>query len=96
MSRRCELSGKGPMSGNNVSHAVNKTRRRFLPNLCNVTLHSDVLSRDVKARVSAHALRSVDHCGGLDVFLKKAKKEKLSLSMQRLRREILKTEATAS
>ena len=96
MSRRCELSGKGPMSGNNVSHAVNKTRRRFLPNLCNVTLHSDVLSRDVKARVSAHALRSVDHCGGLDTFLKKAKKEKLSLSMQRLRREILKTEATAS
>jgi len=96
MTRRCELTGKGPMSGNNVSHAVNKTRRRFLPNLCNVTLHSDILSRDVKSRISAAAIRSVDHCGGLDAFLKKADKEKLSLSMQRLRREIIKTEAAAS
>jgi len=96
MARRCELTGKGPMSGNNVSHAVNKTRRRFLPNLCNVTLHSDVLGRSVKAKVSAHALRSVDHVGGLDAFLKKAREEDLSLSMQRLRRDILKAEAATA
>jgi len=93
MARRCELTGKGPVAGNNVSHAVNKTKRRFMPNLCNVTLHSDVLSRSVKARISAHALRSVDHVGGLDAFLKKARSEDLSLNMQRLRREIMKTEA---
>lgn len=96
MARRCELTGKGPMTGNNVSHAVNKTKRRFLPNLCNVTLHSDVLGRSVKARVSAHALRSVDHVGGLDTFLKKARAEDLSLAMQRLRREILKAETAAA
>jgi len=96
MARRCELTGKGPMSGNNVSHAVNKTRRRFLPNLCNVTLHSDVLGRAVKARVSAHALRSVDHVGGLDAFLKKAREEDLSLNMQRLRREIMKAETATA
>jgi len=96
MARRCELTGKGPVSGNNVSHAMNKTKRRFLPNLCNVTLHSDVLSRSVKAKISAHALRSVDHAGGLDAFLKKARSEDLSLSMQRLRREILKAETAAA
>ena len=96
MARRCELTGKGPMTGNNVSHAVNKTKRRFLPNLCNVTLQSDVLDRSVKARVSAHALRSVDHAGGLDAFLKKARKDDLSLNMQRLRREILKAETASA
>ncbi len=96
MARRCELTGKGPMTGNNVSHAMNKTKRRFLPNLCNVTLRSDLLERSVKARVSAHALRSIDHVGGLDAFLKKARKEKLSLSMQRLRREILKADAATA
>jgi large subunit ribosomal protein L28 len=96
MARRCELTGKGPMSGNNVSHAINKTRRRFLPNLCNVTLHSDVLGKSVKAKVSAHALRSVDHAGGLDAFLKKARQDDLSLNMQRLRREILKGETATA
>ncbi len=96
MSRRCELTGKGPMVGNNVSHAMNKTKRRFLPYLCNVTLRSDVLNRSVKARISAHALRSVDHVGGLDAFLKKARKDKLSLSMQRLRREILRADAATA
>jgi len=96
MARRCELTGKGPVAGNNVSHAMNKTKRRFLPNLCNVTLHSDVLSRSVKAKISAHALRSVDHVGGLDAFLKKARSEDLSLSMQRLRREILKAETATA
>ncbi len=96
MSRRCELTGKRPMSGNNVSHALNKTKRRFLPNLCRVTLRSDVLDRAVKARITAHALRSIDHVGGLDAFLKKARKEKLSLNMQRLRREILKADAATA
>ena len=73
MSRRCELTGKGPMTGNNVSHANNKTRRRFLPNLNEVTLQSETLGRGVKLRISAAALRTVDHRGGLDAFLAKAK-----------------------
>ncbi len=72
MTRRCELTGKGPMVGNNVSHAVNRTRRRFLPNLLNVSLISDALGRTVKLRISANALRSVEHRGGLDAFLLKA------------------------
>jgi large subunit ribosomal protein L28 len=71
MARRCELTGKGVLTGNTVSHAVNKTRRRFLPNLINVTLLSDTLSRPVKLRVSAAALRTVEHRGGLDAFLLK-------------------------
>ncbi|WP_375281443.1 50S ribosomal protein L28 [Pseudooctadecabacter sp.] len=73
MSRRCELTGKGPMTGNNVSHANNKTRRRFLPNLQDVSLQSDVLGRSFKFRISSAALRTVDHRGGLDAFMAKAK-----------------------
>ena len=73
MSRVCELSGKSPMSGNNVSHANNKSRRRFLPNLNDVTLMSDTLGASYKLRISAHALRTVDHRGGLDAFLAKPK-----------------------
>ena len=73
MARRCEFTGKGPMSGNNVSHANNKTKRRFLPNLNDVTLQSEVLNRGFKFRISAAALRSVDHRGGLDQFLAKQK-----------------------
>ena len=72
MSRRCELTGKGVQTGNNVSHANNRTRRRWLPNLNQVTLHSDALGRSFRFRISSHALRSVDHLGGLDAFLKKA------------------------
>src|SRR5690606_31846872 len=78
MSRRCELTGKGVMVGNNVSHAVNRTRRRFLPNLLNVSLISDALGRTVKLRISANALRTVEHRGGLDNFLIKAADEDLS------------------
>ena len=78
MSRRCELTGKGPMSGNNVSHAKNRTRRRFLPNLQDVTLQSDVLGRSFKFRISSAALRSVDHRGGLDAYLARAKADDLS------------------
>jgi large subunit ribosomal protein L28 len=78
MARRCEFTGKGPLSGNNVSHANNKTKRRFLPNLNDVTLQSEVLNRGFKFRISAAALRSVDHRGGLDQFLAKAKDDVLS------------------
>ncbi len=73
MSRACELTGKAVMTGNNVSHANNKTRRRFLPNLCHVTLQSEALGQNVRLRVSANALRTVEHRGGLDAFLVKAK-----------------------
>jgi len=77
MARRCELTGKAVMTGNNVSHANNKTRRRYLPNLVNVTLISDALGEKVRLRISAYALRSVEHRGGLDAFLAKAKDSEL-------------------
>lgn len=88
MARRCELTGKGPMTGNNVSHAVNRTRRRFLPNLLNVSLISDALGRTVKLRISAAALRSVEHRGGLDGFLLKADEAELSPNARALKKEI--------
>lgn len=78
MSRRCELTGKGAMVGNNVSHANNRSRRRFLPNLNDVTLQSETLGRSFKLRISASALRTIDHRGGLDAFLAKAKDADLS------------------
>ncbi len=93
MSRRCELTGKGPMTGNNVSHANNKTRRRFLPNLQDVTLLSDSLGRGFKFRVSSHALRSVDHRGGLDAFLAKAKSDDLSPAALKVKKELAKAAA---
>ena len=92
MSRRCELTGKGPMTGNNVSHANNKTRRRFLPNLNEVTLQSEILGRGVKLRISAAALRTVDHRGGLDAFLAKAKDSELSSNALRVKKEIAKVQ----
>ncbi|MDX2484861.1 MAG: 50S ribosomal protein L28 [Pseudodonghicola sp.] len=95
MSRRCELTGKGPMTGNNVSHAKNRTRRRFLPNLNDVTLQSETLKRGIKLRISASALRSVDHRGGLDAFLAKAKDEELSSTALKVKKEIAKA-ATAA
>ena len=90
MSRRCELTGKGPMTGNNVSHANNKTRRRFLPNLNEVTLQSETLGRGIKLRISAAALRTVDHRGGLDAFLAKAKDNELSGNALKVKKEIAK------
>lgn len=90
MARRCELTGVGPMVGHNVSHANNKTKRRFLPNLCDVTLHSDKLGRRYKLRVTAAALRSVDHVGGLDAFLAKADEEKLSTGAKKIKRDLAK------
>jgi large subunit ribosomal protein L28 len=97
MSRICELTGKGRQVGHNVSHANNKTKRTFLPNLQNVTLISDALGRQVKLRVSTAGLRSVEHVGGLDNWLTKTSEEKLSLKARRLKREIAKKQAeTAS
>ena len=96
MARRCELTGKGVQTGHNVSHANNKTKRRFLPNLVNVTLISDALGRDVKLRISANALRSVEHRGGLDAFLAKADDRELSPRAQLLKREIASKLAQAA
>ncbi|MEC9249823.1 MAG: 50S ribosomal protein L28 [Pseudomonadota bacterium] len=90
MARRCDLTGTGVMTGNNVSHANNKTRRRFLPNLCDVTLTSDKLGRGFKLRIAAKALRSVDHVGGLDAFLLKARDEQLSDRALKIKRELKK------
>jgi large subunit ribosomal protein L28 len=88
MARRCELTGVSPMSGNNVSHSNRKTRRRFLPNLHEVTLLSDALGRSFRFRITTAALRSVDHVGGLDKFLLKASDEKLSLNARRAKKVI--------
>jgi len=95
MSRVCELSGKGPMSGNNVSHANNRTRRRFLPNLNDVTLISDALGRSFSLRIAAATLRTVDHRGGLDAFLAKAKDDELSSKALKIKRDIVKAQAAA-
>lgn len=95
MSRRCELTGKGVMTGNNVSHAKNRTRRRFLPNLNDVTLASDTLGRSFKLRISAAALRTVDHRGGLDAFMAKAKDAELSTTALKIKKDIIKAQAPA-
>ena len=95
MSRRCELTGKGVMTGNNVSHANNKTRRRFLPNLNDVTLSSETLGQSFKFRISAAALRTVDHRGGLDAFLAKANDADLSDRALKLKKDIAKAQAAA-
>lgn len=95
MARVCELTGKRVMSGNNVSHANNRTRRRFLPNLTNATLMSDVLGRSVTLRISAHALRSVEHNDGLDNFLLKASDGDLSSAALKLKKDIKKKQAAA-
>jgi large subunit ribosomal protein L28 len=88
MSRRCELTGTGPMVGNRVSHSNIKTKRRYLPNLCDVTLASDVLGTGFRLRITAAALRSVDHNGGLDNFIVKFDEEKMSDRARKIRRQI--------
>lgn len=93
MARRCELTGKAVLTGNNVSHAKRRTKRRFLPNLCSVTLESEALKKRVRLTISAAALRSVEHRGGLDGYLTKAREEELSLKAKRLKREIAKAHA---
>ena len=93
MARRCELTGKSPMVGHNVSHANNKTKRRFLPNLVKVTLISEALNQNVRLRISANALRSVEHRGGLDAFLAKADVAELSQRARLLKKQIAKKQA---
>ncbi len=95
MSRRCELTGKGVMTGNNVSHAKNRTRRRFLPNLNDVTLASEALGRSFKFRIAASTLRTVDHRGGLDAFMAKANDADLSASALKVKKDIEKALAPA-
>jgi large subunit ribosomal protein L28 len=90
MSRRCDLTGKMAQTGHTVSHSNIKTKRRFLPNLCNVTLISDSLGRAVKLRISANALKTIDHRGGLDAFLAKAKDDELSPRALDIKRQIAK------
>lgn len=93
MSRRCDLLDTGPMSGNNVSHSNVKTRRRFEPNLCNVTLTSDTLQQKFKLRVTAATLRTVDFKGGLDTFLMGTKNAKLSDKAMKIKRALIKKTA---
>jgi large subunit ribosomal protein L28 len=92
---RCELTGKTRQIGHRVSHSNRKTKRRFLPNLLNVTLMSEALGRSVRLRISANALKTVDHRGGLDAFLVKAKDDELSPRVRDLKREVLKKRAAA-
>jgi large subunit ribosomal protein L28 len=96
MSRRCELTAKGPMVGHKVSHSNIKTKRRFLPNLCNVTFISDTLGRNVRLRVSTNAIKTVDHRGGFDAFMIKAKATELSPRALELKRQIEKKTAAAA
>ena len=93
MARRCELTGKSVLSGHNVSHANNKTKRKFRPNLAQVAVISDKLNRTVRLKISKHALRSIDHNGGLDTFLLKQHDDNLSLRARRLKREIARAVA---
>ncbi|MEM6387304.1 MAG: 50S ribosomal protein L28 [Pseudomonadota bacterium] len=95
MSRRCELTGKGPMVGNNVCHANNKPKRRFLPNLTETALMSETLGRTFRLRVATSALRTVDHRGGLDAFLLKAKDADLSQNALKIKKDIMKAQAAA-
>jgi large subunit ribosomal protein L28 len=95
MSWRCELTGKTRQIGHKVSHSNRKTKRRFLPNLLNVTLLSDALGRSVRMRISANALRTVDHRGGLDAFLMKARDSELSPRAIELKRQVAKKRKAA-
>ncbi|MFH0302395.1 50S ribosomal protein L28 [Bradyrhizobium sp. 31Argb] len=96
MSRRCELTAKGPQVGHKVSHSNIKTKRRFLPNLCNITFQSESLGRNIRLRVSSNAIKSVDHNGGLDAFLRKANAAHLSPRALELKRQIEKKQAAAA
>ena len=96
MARRCELTGKGVLTGNNVSHAHNKTRRRFMPNVQEMALHSEILGRAVRFKVCVSALRTIEKKGGLDAYLSDAKDRKLSLKARRLKRAVTKAAAQAA
>ena len=96
MSRRCQLTGRGVQAGNNVSHAHNKTRRRFLPNLQKMSLFSDALGKSVRLKLSAYAIRTVERKGGLDAFLLDARDSDLTLDIRRLKRRIKKAQSQAA
>ena len=96
MARRCELTGKGVLSGHNVSHANNKTKRKFRPNVSEVSLMSDKLDRTVRLKISKHALRSIDHNGGLVAFIIKLSDDTLSVRARRLKREIVRAAAKSA
>ena len=96
MTRRCDLMGTLPLSGQRKSHAENKTKRKFRPNLQNVTLMSDILGRKVRLRVTARALKSVEHRGGLDAYLMAARNDDLSPDCVKLKREIKKAQASVA
>ena len=96
MAKRCQLTGKGVMYGNNVSHANNRTRRRFLPNLQSASMQSDILDRKVKLRVSTSAMRTVEKHGGLDAFLLQARNADLAKVAQQIKREIVAAQSRTS
>ena len=96
MAKRCQLTGKGVMYGNNVSHANNRTRRRFLPNLQSASMQSDILDRKVKLRVSTSAMRTVEKHGGLDAFLLQTRNADLAKVAQQIEREIVAAQSTTS
>ncbi len=89
MSKKCELTGKSPLKGHKVSHANNKVKRKFFPNLRNVTFKSDILKRNIRLSVTNAALRTVDYKGGLDLYLKSVKGFKLSLKAKKLKNKII-------
>lgn len=96
MARRCMITGKGVMTGNNVSHANNRTRRRFLPNVQDNSLYSETLGRWVSVKVTTAGLRSVEHQGGLDAFLKSTAPTKLDPALRRLKKQVEKAAAKAA
>lgn len=95
MSRRCSITGKGVLAGNNVSHAHNKTRRRFLPNIQKTTLLSDALGQAISLKLSTNAIRTIEKNGGLDAYLLSTSNDKLTDDAKRLKRRIKKAAAAA-
>jgi len=93
MSKKCELTGKKPAKGHNVSHANNKTKRRFLPSIKKVKFRSEILKKNIKLNVSNHALRTVDFKGGIDKFLKSARSFKLSKKAKKIKKQIISKNA---
>jgi large subunit ribosomal protein L28 len=96
MSRRCAITGKGVLTGNNVSHAKNRTRRRFLPNLQTTTLFSETLSRGVRLSLSVRAIRTIEHKGGVDAFLRDTSSSKLPRELRSMKRDLEKRAAEAA
>ena len=96
MARRCQITGKGVQTGNNVSHAHNKTRRRFLPNLQKTSLHSEALDRMVRLKITTQAIRTIERAGGLDAYLMGTPERKLVPEIRRLKRRIEKAVAESA